>query len=260
MPAVASGAAGHTTDAAASAPAAATGAADTAAGNARTSLRSAVAQRSTAAASAATATIAIADAAADAAREPAGAAAGRPALPAVEAPTSAVASATVATPAAHASAGAAPAAAATAPSWSGALAASIDSPAFAPALGARLVTLLRGGVEHARLQLHPAELGPILVQISVDGSSAQIDFAAAHAATRDALQEAVPTLASALRDAGLSLAGGGVFDRPREAPADPGAQPRQQATAGAASTSAQPVAAGASGRLQQARGVLDLYA
>ena len=97
------------------------------------------------------------------------------------------------------------------------IAAHFGTPAFAPALAASVSLLARDGVQEARLQLHPAELGPIAVQIALDGAQARVDFTAEVAATRHAIEAGLPELASALREAGLTLAGGGVFQQPREA-------------------------------------------
>jgi len=85
---------------------------------------------------------------------------------------------------------------------------------FAPALGAQLNVFLRDGVQHARLHLHPAELGPLTVQIQLDGAAAQVRLAAEHPLTRQALEQAMPTLAGTLRESGLTLTGGGVFEQP----------------------------------------------
>jgi flagellar hook-length control protein FliK len=91
------------------------------------------------------------------------------------------------------------------------LGATVGSTEFAPALGGQLAVWLRDGVQEAQLQLHPAELGPVAVQIALDGMQAQVDFHAAHARTREAIEASLPSLAAALRDAGFTLAGGGVF-------------------------------------------------
>jgi len=135
---------------------------------------------------------------------------------------------------------------------------------FAPALGAQLAVLVRDGVEHAQLRLNPAELGPIDVRISVDGTQAQVDFAAAHVTTRHALQDAVPALAGALRESGLTLSGGGVFEQPREQRGDAHANAPQgdaraadHALDGVRDTG---VGAALAARLPRARGVVDLYA
>jgi flagellar hook-length control protein FliK len=140
------------------------------------------------------------------------------------------------------------------------LKAPVGSHEFAPALGSQLSVMVRNGVEHAQLKLNPAEMGPIEVRISLDGTQAQVDFSAANAATRQALQEAVPALASALRESGLTLSGGGVFEQAREQRGDPrqdGARPRGDSPGGAPALAA---GAAPAARATRARGVVDLYA
>lgn len=92
------------------------------------------------------------------------------------------------------------------------LGAALDSAAFAPALATQIKWLVTEGVQHARLSLNPAEMGPLAVQIMLDGRHARIDFSAEVAATRSAIEASLPTLAAALHQSGLTLAGGGVFD------------------------------------------------
>ncbi len=98
----------------------------------------------------------------------------------------------------------------------------VHSQAFAPEVGARVSLLAADGVQQAELQLNPADMGPVAVQIVIDGSQAQVSFHAAQAETRQALQQSLPDLAAALQGQGLTLSGGGVFQQaPRDA--DPGA-------------------------------------
>ncbi len=91
------------------------------------------------------------------------------------------------------------------------LSAPVYSAEFAQALGAQVSLLARGGVQQAELHLNPADLGPIHVQIEVQGEQARVDFSANAAATRDVIERGLPELASALREQGLTLSGGGVF-------------------------------------------------
>ncbi|MCE4554863.1 flagellar hook-length control protein FliK [Pelomonas cellulosilytica] len=93
--------------------------------------------------------------------------------------------------------------------------ASLHSAAFAPELGTRVSLMAVDGVQHAELQLNPAEMGPVAVQITVDGSQAQVSFHAAHAETRQVLEQSLPDLAAALQGQGLTLSGGGVFQQAR---------------------------------------------
>ena len=91
------------------------------------------------------------------------------------------------------------------------LAAAPGTQAFTHSLGEQVGLWVRDGVQEARLQLHPAELGPVQISIALDGALAQVDFHAAHARTREAIEASLPALASALRESGFTLAGGGVF-------------------------------------------------
>lgn len=138
-----------------------------------------------------------------------------------------------------------------------------QSPAFAPALGAQLRMWVRDGIQQAVLQLNPADLGPVAVQIALDGSQAHVDFVAAQAATRAALEASLPTLAAALRDSGLTLAGGGVFDQPRGQPDERAPQPGTVGSGpdnGPGNGPAPTTNATARGAAVRARGVVDLVA
>ncbi len=109
----------------------------------------------------------------------------------------------------------------------------VDSPEFPQALGTQLSMLARDGVQQAELHLNPADMGPISVQIELNGNQAQVDFGADSAATRDIIQNGLPELAAALREAGFTLSGGGVHQQAQqgrrdEAPAGrPGGRGRQ---------------------------------
>jgi len=104
-------------------------------------------------------------------------------------------------------------AAADAPSAGTKLQAPLHSAAFASELGTRVSLLAVNGTQQAELQLNPAEMGPVTVQIVVDGSQAQVSFHAAQAETRQALERSLPDLAAALQGSGLTLSGGGVFQQ-----------------------------------------------
>lgn len=96
------------------------------------------------------------------------------------------------------------------------LSAPLGSPEFAPQLGAQITTFVRDGIQHAELHLNPAEMGPVSVQIQLDGQGARVHLMADQANTRQALEQALPQLAGSLREAGLTLTGGGVFQQPRQ--------------------------------------------
>lgn len=138
-----------------------------------------------------------------------------------------------------------------------ALATPVTAPDFSQALATQLTTLARDGVQHATLQLNPAEMGPIAVKIVLDGAQAQIDFAAEHARTREAIEAGLPTLAAALHGAGLTLAGGGVFEQRRGQGDTPGAAPGP--SAGDGESAGEPVA-GVTPQRHVVRGLVDTYA
>lgn len=144
----------------------------------------------------------------------------------------------------------------------GRLGASPGTPEFATQLGAQLSTFVREGVQHARLELHPVELGPVTVQIALDGTTARVNLAAEHAATRQALEQALPALAGSLREAGLTLSGGGVFEQPQQpqpdgGTGDAGGRGRSSGNSGSAENSGPAAGDTPAGRR---RGVVDLVA
>ncbi|WP_430419952.1 flagellar hook-length control protein FliK [Methylibium petroleiphilum] len=135
----------------------------------------------------------------------------------------------------------------------------VQSPDFSQALASQLTTLARGGVHEAELQLNPADMGPIAVQIVIDGAQAQIDFTASHAGTRQALETGLPALAAALNGAGLTLSGGGVFEQ--RSGGREGAADGERRAGGRSETIALGGIEGPAGaRPPAARGLLDLYA
>lgn len=103
----------------------------------------------------------------------------------------------------------------------------VMSPEFPQALGVQVSVLAQDGVQHAELHLNPGDMGPISVRIELDGQQAQVNFGVESAATRQVLESSLPELASALREAGLTLTGGGVSEHPqgRRDPDHPGAGP-----------------------------------
>jgi flagellar hook-length control protein FliK len=98
-------------------------------------------------------------------------------------------------------------------------------------------------VEQAHLHLNPVEMGPVALKLSLDGQQVRVDMTAEHAATRQVLEQSMPALAGALRDAGFTLAGGGVFQ-----PSDEASGRARNNPAGSEAGAGQP---GQNGPLQQ---------
>ena len=146
------------------------------------------------------------------------------------------------------------------------------APSFAPALGHQLDMWMKGGVQHAEVQLNPQDLGPIRVKIEMDGAQTRVQMSADVQSTRDALQQAMPQLSEQLGQVGLSLTGGGVSDQPTfqqsqaQAQASAGGQggsgrPGHGGPAGAGHGGVEDIAAASAARqLAQRRGLLDTYA
>ena len=145
-----------------------------------------------------------------------------------------------------------------------ALATPVDAADFSKMLGLQVSVLAQGGVQQAELHLNPADMGPVSVQIVMDGNRAQVDFGADVAATRHAIEAGLPELASALREAGFTLTGGGVSQHSRGRSHD-SAGTATQATRGTRRANADDLAdladaARAATRRTVRLGGLDLYA
>ena len=89
----------------------------------------------------------------------------------------------------------------------------VFDPAWADALQNRVLWLAGRNIQTAEIRLNPAELGSLQVQISVDDNSVDIAFRATQAATREALEIALPRLKDMLAENGMSLADASVSDQ-----------------------------------------------
>lgn len=144
--------------------------------------------------------------------------------------------------------------------------ADLHSAAFNPELAARVSLLARDGVQHAELQLNPAEMGPVSIEIVVKGEQAHVHFVAAQADTRQALENSLPDLAAALRDTGLTLSGGGVFQQSSRGQTNPdgsdtsGGAPRRAQAVSAPDAIDIATAALSRPPMSAPRGLLDTFA
>jgi flagellar hook-length control protein FliK len=135
----------------------------------------------------------------------------------------------------------------------------VESPAFAAALGSRIAWMARDGLERAQLDVHPADLGPVSVQLTMDGAQVRVDLTSEASVTRQVLEQSLPSLASALREAGFTLAGGGVFQQPQDRPgrettAEPGQRPGSTEAVSGTAAGLQPLAPA------RRQGLVDLFA
>ncbi|HEY0819051.1 MAG TPA: flagellar hook-length control protein FliK [Rhizobacter sp.] len=117
------------------------------------------------------------------------------------------------------------------------------SPEFAHKLGVQVSVLAKDGIQQAELHLNPAEMGPISIQIAIEGTQAQVNFGADSAATRQIIENGLPELAASLREAGFTLSGGGVHSQARGREQGEGDGPRERSgsrIAGATETDVTP--------------------
>ncbi|UXZ53816.1 flagellar hook-length control protein FliK [Halomonas sp. 7T] len=89
---------------------------------------------------------------------------------------------------------------------SASIATPVSSPAWPSQLGQQLIQFAQRGGEHeVKMQLHPAELGPLSISLKVSEHGTQAHFLSAHAQVRQVLEQAIPQLREALAEQGISL-------------------------------------------------------
>jgi hypothetical protein len=89
---------------------------------------------------------------------------------------------------------------------------------FAERMHQQLSVMISNHAQHARIAVNPPELGPVEIRVSVVGDEATVHLAASHAATREALEDALPRLRAAFSDSGIALENAGVFSELPERP------------------------------------------
>ncbi|MDH5500212.1 MAG: flagellar hook-length control protein FliK, partial [Gammaproteobacteria bacterium] len=89
----------------------------------------------------------------------------------------------------------------------------VQDPAWGDALNERVTIMAGKDVRSAEIRLSPAELGPIRIQLTVDERGTNVNFAAHHALTREAIEQALPRLRELFADQGLSLGQANVSEQ-----------------------------------------------
>jgi flagellar hook-length control protein FliK len=135
--------------------------------------------------------------------------------------------------------------------------AGLDTAEFPQGLAERVSFMVDSNLNGAKLQVNPPQLGPIELQIAVQGNHAQVSMTTHSAVTREALESSVPKLREMLGAQGFGQVSVDISQRSfQERP--PFAQPYERASAGTPSST--PVAASATARTRAAQGALDAYA
>ncbi|RKZ78392.1 MAG: hypothetical protein DRQ35_06060, partial [Gammaproteobacteria bacterium] len=88
---------------------------------------------------------------------------------------------------------------------------SVQSKAWNRVLSGRVIWMAREGIQQATLKLNPANLGPVEVKLTMNDEKVHVTFIAQHAATRDALEQALPRLRDSFIENGLEFADADVL-------------------------------------------------
>jgi flagellar hook-length control protein FliK len=100
------------------------------------------------------------------------------------------------------------------------------------AVADRLLWMVQGDMQFARLKLNPPNLGPLEVRLTISQDQSSVAFLSQHAAVREALEAALPRLREMFDQQSLQLVRADV--------SDPGAEHGDRAGKGAARAGAHP--------------------
>ena len=92
-----------------------------------------------------------------------------------------------------------------------------DPEGFSASIATHLRVMKSGGVSEARLQLNPAELGRLSIQIASQDSEVKVSFVVESQQAKQVIENAMPRLRDLLDSAGLDLTESGVDQRDRHA-------------------------------------------
>jgi flagellar hook-length control protein FliK len=127
----------------------------------------------------------------------------------------------------------------------------VQHPRWAEAVSTEIRWFAEQGVQSATLRLNPEHMGPVDVRLSLSDSQVTVNFSAASAETRAALEQSLPRLREMLAGAGLSLGEAQVQQQMRQ-----GSQNGSHSTGGAADTDVRDSLV----RVPQRLGLVDEYA
>jgi flagellar hook-length control protein FliK len=92
-----------------------------------------------------------------------------------------------------------------APAVSASIATPVGAQGWDQSLGQHVVWMVAQRNPTAEIHVNPPELGPLSVTVNVTNNTASATFVAAHAATRDAIADAMPRLKDMLAESGIAL-------------------------------------------------------
>ena len=135
--------------------------------------------------------------------------------------------------------------------------ADVDSAEFPQGLADRVSFMVDNSWSSAKLQVNPPQLGPIELQIAVQGDHAQVMMSTHSALTRDALESSVPKLREMLSSQGFTQVNVDVSQRSFQ---ERSAYTPPYAWTSSSADSATPAAASSGAAPRTLLGVLDAYA
>lgn len=91
------------------------------------------------------------------------------------------------------------------PQVSAAIPDELGSSGWGKSLGRQISWMVAGGHQTAELHLHPADMGPLQVVLSMQNNQAELMFVSREPAVRQAIEAAIPHLKDMMADAGISL-------------------------------------------------------
>jgi len=140
--------------------------------------------------------------------------------------------------------------------------ANVDSNEFAQGLSDRVSYMVDNGLNGAKLQVNPPQLGPIELRIAVTGGHAQVWMSTHSAVARDALEASSPKLREMLNSQGFGQVSVDISQRSfQDRSTQPQAYQRMAGGAsGAGSSAAASIAATSSVAARASQGALDAYA
>jgi flagellar hook-length control protein FliK len=138
--------------------------------------------------------------------------------------------------------------------------ASVDSDEFAQGLSDRVSWMVNSGVNSAKLQVNPPQLGPIELNILVQGDHAQVSMSTHSAVTRDALQSSSSQLRDMLGAQGFGQVSVDISQRSFQDRSTYSPPYELASSSGRGAAAAPAVSSSAAAAPRGSLGVLDAYA
>lgn len=144
--------------------------------------------------------------------------------------------------------------------------AAVGHPGFGERFAVEVAMLTTAGIERAEINVFPRDLGPVRIELALNGEAARVAFSATHPDTRQAIEQSLPILKEMLAERGIALSDASVSDgrsgstRQDDREAAPGSRPGTPPDRHQGATGADPLAVRRRLLPAGSRGLLDVYA